>query len=168
MTMSRRFTQNVSITCLAVASLAVALPAGADELIGMPAQWMQNNSLWTMERPEGDFVAGVAVHLPGHVVYGCYALATHPTTGEVWALLGDRSNARLLCKIDPATGEATLIGTTSGASRRFATLAFNDDGGILYGATGQGGVNQNTLFSLSPDISSDHREKRIEKASFAL
>ena len=49
-------------------------------------------------------------------------LATHPTTGELWALLKlAGQNGRELVIIDPGTGAATSVGDTGD---RFAGLAF--------------------------------------------
>ncbi len=48
--------------------------------------------------------------------------------------------------VDPNTGVATSVGDTGTG---FAGIAFNGDGSLLYGVTGDGGSPSETLFSLS-------------------
>ncbi|MGA1870255.1 MAG: right-handed parallel beta-helix repeat-containing protein [bacterium] len=86
----------------------------------------------------------VQITLEGEKVEGGKGLAMDPTTGLLWAVLKLYSGERELVTIDPATGSATSIGTLSDY---ISGLAF-DSVGTLYGVTGDGGDEAETLFIL--------------------
>jgi hypothetical protein len=79
-------------------------------------------------------LTSVPITLAGKVVQHATGLATHPATGELFALLvlQGQGQSRELVKVNPLTGIATSIGNTG---RNFAGLAF-DASGVLYGVTG--------------------------------
>ncbi|MCZ6619339.1 MAG: PEP-CTERM sorting domain-containing protein [Gammaproteobacteria bacterium] len=78
--------------------------------------------LRTIDSSTAATISEVAINFPGTAVDGATGLATHPDTGELWALLKLDSVFRELVTIDPATGIATSIGITN--QRGFAGLAF--------------------------------------------
>ena len=88
----------------------------------------------------------ITVCVEGQDVRGGNGLATDPLTGELWALLRlqGRGRFRELVKINATTGVATKVGNTGDA---FASLAF-DSTGTLYGITGDGAEQSETLFTL--------------------
>jgi hypothetical protein len=113
--------------------------------------------LRTVNPANGATLSSVAIALPGFTVDRANGLATHPTTGELFALLGialdatcpgsvgPLSRQRRLVKINPATGVATSIGNTGDC---FAALAFHTNG-TLYGVTGDGAGTPAALFTIN-------------------
>jgi hypothetical protein len=100
----------------------------------------------------GSTISSVAITLAGRVVSNGNGLATHPVTGELFALLTlDGQIPRQLVIINPNTGVATNVGNTGD---QFAGLAFNSSG-TLYGVIGDkksssgGGLPAETLFTLN-------------------
>src|SRR4030095_13551268 len=78
----------------------------------------------------GATISSVAITLAGRGVSSGNGLATHPVTGQLFALLKlDGQTGRQLVTINPTTGVATSIGDTGD---QFAGLAFNSSG-TLYG-----------------------------------
>jgi hypothetical protein len=86
----------------------------------------------------------LAITLSGETVNGATALARHPDTGALWAILNLVGGAKVLVTLDPETGVATLVGDPGD---KFAGLAF-DSSGTLYGVTGDGAATAETLFTL--------------------
>lgn len=79
-------------------------------------------------------------------VTGANGLAAHPNTGDLWALLKIPGGAgRALGTVDPNTGNVDVVGFTGDS---FAGIAF-DNGGTLYGVTGDGADTPSSLFTLS-------------------
>ena len=100
----------------------------------------------------GDTISSVPIALAGKIVSRGNGLATHPVTGQLFALLTlAGQTGRQLVTINPATGVATSIGNTGD---QFAGLAFNSSG-TLYGVIGDkktaagGGLPPETLFTLN-------------------
>jgi hypothetical protein len=100
----------------------------------------------------GGTISSVPITLTGKGVSFGNGLATHPVTGELFALLKlDGQTGRQLVKINPATGVATSIGDTGD---QFAALAFNSSG-TLFAVVGDkknsagGGLPPETLFTLN-------------------
>ena len=100
----------------------------------------------------GSTISSVAITLAGRGVSFANGLATHPVTGEIFALLKlDGQTGRQLVKINPITGVATSIGDTGD---QFAGLAFNSSG-TLFAVVGDkkntagGGLPPETLFILN-------------------
>jgi hypothetical protein len=117
-----------------------------------------SNLLRAIDPVTGATLSAVTITLAGQVVRNGNGLATHPTTGELFALLeivgdpacggtaGPNSRQRRLVKIDPATGVATNIGSTGDC---FAGITFHTNG-TLYGVTGDGAATPESLFTLNP------------------
>ena len=83
-------------------------------------------TLRVVDPADGSTLTSTSITLTGHSVDGATGLAAHPSTGELWALLKatpvDPPTAiRVLARLDPATGAATLVGDTGD---RFAGIAF--------------------------------------------
>jgi hypothetical protein len=84
--------------------------------------------------------------------YGTYdtGMTVHPTTGEFFVMVESAPSPtspicqHLLAKLDPATGDATIIGNTGMC---FASLAFHSNG-TLYGVTLSEGAVPPALFTL--------------------
>ena len=100
----------------------------------------------------GSTISSVAITLAGKGVSFGNGLATHPVTGEIYALLKlDGQTGRQLVTINPITGVATSIGDTGD---QFAGLAFNSSG-TLFAVIGDkkntagGGLPPETLFILN-------------------
>src|SRR6266481_2470385 len=100
----------------------------------------------------GHTISSVPITLAGKIVSFGNGLATHPITGQLFALLTlTGQSGRQLVIIDPATGVATSIGNTGD---QFAGLAFNSSG-TLFAVVGDkklsalGGLPPETLFTLS-------------------
>lgn len=108
-----------------------------------------DTQLRTLDPTTASTLARVPVTLPGVAVGGGTALARHPHTNALWAVLRSESEERVLVTLDPRTGEATRIGPVA---ELFAGLAF-DAAGILYGVTGDdrrgASTTRETLFTLS-------------------
>jgi len=86
----------------------------------------------TLIGPTGEFFAGMAFD---------------PTDGTLWASTGGNANVQDgIFTIDPATGAATLVGTT-GLGGPTPDICFDNDGN-LFGAKG-GGLNVNNLISIN-------------------
>ncbi len=100
----------------------------------------------TVDPADGHTMASVEIMLNGQGVGGATGLAVNPDTGVFYALLKS-SDTRVLATIDPETGVAQQIGDTGD---KFSSIAFDSDG-ILYGITGDGADNPETLFTLSLD-----------------
>ncbi len=105
-----------------------------------------SNLLRVVDPSSGATLASTPITLDGPFISGGNGLATHPLTGELWALVRlAGQDGRELVTVDLAAGAATRIGNTGD---RFAGLAF-DAGGTLYGITGQGAATPESLFVLS-------------------
>ena len=100
----------------------------------------------------GGTISSVPITLAGKVVSFGTGLATHPVSGQLFALLTLTGQpGRQLVTINPATGVATSIGNTGD---QFAALAFNSSG-TLFAVVGDkknaagGGLPSETLFTLN-------------------
>jgi len=88
-----------------------------------------DDSLYRIDPTNASSISSVTMTLAGESVSAGIGLATHPLTGDLWALLKIGSSDRELVTIDPFTGVATSIGSTGD---KFQGLAF-DAAGTLYG-----------------------------------
>jgi hypothetical protein len=104
--------------------------------------------LHAIDPASGATLSTVTITLAGHTVFHGNGLARHPLTNELYALVELGFRDRRLVTLDPDTGVATLIGATGGLA--WAGITFAQDG-TLYGVTGQGSPNPETLFTLDPD-----------------
>ncbi len=125
----------------AVEATTVLPAASTPTLLSIDAQ---RPFLRTIDPATGASRVVSPITLPGENIAGGNGLATHPLTGELWALLRLESGRRVLVTLDPSTGVATAIGNTD----LFAGLAF-DAGGTLYGITGVAAQAPQALFVLS-------------------
>jgi uncharacterized repeat protein (TIGR01451 family) len=142
------------VAAVLLVSLTAAAPAAA-----------QNRSLplYTLDRDTNllrsfDPLTGEEVAEPVEIFDGAeevffdggLALAVHPTTGDLFAILKVPDGEDQLAIIDPATGEATILGvpTLDGQPMdRISDLTFTSDG-TLYGITGVGEAAFNTPSTL--------------------
>ncbi len=126
------------------ALVTTVLPGTAEKsLLAIDARWDQ---LRVVEPGSGATLASVTVTLAGETVEGGTSLATHPATGELWALLRLSGQAgRELVTLDPLTGVASRVGDTGD---NFTGLAF-DAGATLYGITDRRADTSESLFVLS-------------------
>ncbi|HVU65402.1 MAG TPA: hypothetical protein VHC70_15580, partial [Phycisphaerales bacterium] len=110
----------------------------------------QSNRFYQINLDTGAATHLVAVVLPGFTVYGVNSVTASPVDGSVWGVVKTASSGsagRKLCRIDPATGNATLVGAGADLPLGFSSLSFNP-GGVLYGMTGAGGTPASTLYTL--------------------
>ncbi|MDX1407482.1 MAG: hypothetical protein R3330_05095, partial [Saprospiraceae bacterium] len=95
--------------------------------------------------------SGTVMTLAGFTVTGATGLALHPATQELFVVL-KVNGGRRLATVDPQTGVCTDIGALSTG---FAGLAFNADGSVLWGVTGDGGTPSETLFEIDQTNASE-------------
>ncbi|MCP4655721.1 MAG: DUF11 domain-containing protein, partial [bacterium] len=105
-----------------------------------------SNQLRAIDPQNGATLAAGTITLEGEPIHGGNGLATHPLTGEPWALLRLKDQeGRELVILSPAAGVAWRVGNTGDD---FAGLAFDSDG-TLYGVTGTWADTPGALFILS-------------------
>ena len=128
----------------------LSLPAYAQNILYSVSR--DDDLLRVINPSTGGTIASVAITLAGKGVAFANGLATHPVTGELFALLKlDGQTGRQLVTINPTTGVATSIGDTGD---QFAALAFNSSG-TLFAVVGDkkssagGGLPPETLFTLN-------------------
>jgi hypothetical protein len=128
----------------------VPLPAYAERILYSISR--DDDLLRVINPSSGSTISSVPITLAGQVVSFGNGLATHPVTGQLFALLTlDGQTGRQLVIINPNTGVATSIGDTGD---QFAGLAFNSSG-TLYAVVGDkrnsagGGLPPETLFTLN-------------------
>ena len=91
----------------------------------------EQNILRVIDPSDGSELDAASLSLPGKEILGIKALATHPVTGILYALLFlDSTSFRELVTIDLDTGISTSIGTTDSA-HFWQGIAF-DGSGTLY------------------------------------
>ncbi|MBI2567734.1 MAG: DUF11 domain-containing protein [Candidatus Schekmanbacteria bacterium] len=107
-----------------------------------------DGKLYVLDPETAERTSFVPIVVPGAVVAGGHGLATHPQTGELWALLELFGQTGYeLVVLDSATGQARRIGNTAD---RYVALAFSE-AGTLYAMTDQTTVSAPTerLFVIS-------------------
>ena len=82
---------------------------------------VSSDELHALNPLTGATLTTVNVTVGGNPVDGCNGLATHPVTGELWAIVKVGSD-RMLATINTATGVATVVGPLSD---KFAGIAFS-------------------------------------------
>jgi hypothetical protein len=128
----------------------VPLPAYAERILYSISR--DDDLLRVVNPSTGSTISSVPITLTGRGVSFGNGLATHPVTGELFALLKlDGQTGRQLVKIEPATGVATSIGDTGD---QFAALAFNSSGTLFAVVDDKknsagGGLPPETLFTLN-------------------
>jgi hypothetical protein len=93
----------------------------------------------------GATLSATAMSVTNGRILSANGLATHPLTGELFAIVRTSNTSRSLAKLDPQTAVATVIGALPD---QFAGITF-DRLGTLYGVTGDGGNVPETLYTLS-------------------
>lgn len=106
---------------LYVTSMRTFASGGTDKVVG---------SLYTINLANATATLVAPIRMSGNTAVGITGLATHPTTGVLYGITSPQSpvNPRSLVTIDPATGDAELVGPL-GASG--SDIAF-DASGTLY------------------------------------
>jgi hypothetical protein len=128
-------------------SLTMVTPDGQRTRIGTTPNWVRGltfrgqtlygghnslvpvNSLFEIDPATGAFLSTTPVTLAGYTVASFAAMAAHPDTGELWAVLlvlELPKKSRLLTKLDPQTGDATLVGALPDFSG-ISSIAFVPD-----------------------------------------
>jgi len=102
-------------------------------------------NLFTLDPSTGKDLTATPITLAGETVFNGNALAIHPTTGELWAVLRvfSATSDRVLVTVDPS-GVATFIGDVG----RISALAF-DSSGTLFAVLGEAATPPETLVTLS-------------------
>src|SRR5262245_45493575 len=124
----------VTCACLVITfgfTAFVPLPAHAQGILYSVSS--DDDLLRIINPSTGATISSVAITVAGSGVSVANGLATHPLTGELFALvtLNGQMQQRQLVIINPNTGVATNVGNTGD---RFAGLAFNSSG-TLYAVT---------------------------------
>ncbi len=133
---------------LALGAILLARSASAGTLFGISNGYgiPANNQIYNIDPATAAVTNAVQVTLQGFTISNSVALAAHPTTGQLWAVVTTSDIVRRLIIIDPASGVATQVGPLA---KQIATLAFQADGTLL-GVTGDGALAPaETLFSIS-------------------
>jgi hypothetical protein len=115
--------------CLAIAGLTffAALSAHAGGILYSISR--DDDLLRVVDPSTGITISTVPITITGRVVSFGNGLATHPITGELFALLTlAGQSGRQLVRVNPAAGVATSIGNTGD---QFAGLAFNSSGTLF-------------------------------------
>jgi FG-GAP-like repeat len=134
--------------CACLASIALTLiavlPVYAGHILYSVSR--DDSLLRVVDPSTGATLSSVPITLAGRTVTSSNGLATHPFSGQLFALLTLVGQlGRQLVTIDPVSGVATSIGNTGD---QFAGLAFNSNG-TLFGVMGDqsvGGLPPETLF----------------------
>lgn len=90
---------------------------------------ISDDSLYTIDSNNGEILSAIPVVMDGYTVAAFISQATHPETGELWALLVVEElprKTRVLATIEPTSGVATLVGTMPAGSG-FSSIAFVPD-----------------------------------------
>ncbi len=123
--------------------LVLAKIASAQTLYSVNAD---DDQLRTIDPTTAATTSSIAITLAGKTVTGGTAMATHPMTGQLWAILKvNPGGKRVLVTINPVTGVASQIG---GDQISFAALTF-DAAGTLYADSGDGATPSETLFTIN-------------------
>ena len=148
--MRKRLMASVCVTVLLI--FMVLAPSSAHAGRTLYSISRDDDLLRVVNPSTGGTISSVPITLAGRGVSFGNGLATHPVTGELFALLKlDGQTGRQLATINPATGVATSIGNTGD---QFAALAFNSSG-TLFAVVGDkknsagGGLPPETLFTLN-------------------
>ncbi|HMT00399.1 MAG TPA: choice-of-anchor J domain-containing protein, partial [Saprospiraceae bacterium] len=103
------------------------------------------DSMWLINLDLLTVVRRLAPSLAGFTITGINGLATHPTTGEHYAILKVSGvSGRILAKINALTGVCTQIGNLGD---NFSSITFRDDG-QLFGVTGDGATVPETMYLI--------------------
>ena len=100
-----------------------------DALLGGHNSLIPVDTLWEIDPTNGEFLTTTHVTVPGYTMASFSSMATNPDTGELWAVVMVaelRRKDRLLVKLDPATGDTTLVGAFPVGSG-FSSIAFVPD-----------------------------------------
>lgn len=125
---------------LACLTLAATSAATAQDLYSVDRD---SNLLRQIDPADGSTLDSIAMDAG---VTGANGLAAHPTTGDLWGIFKVPGiSGRALGTVDPNTGSVDIVGSTGDG---FAGIAFDNDG-TLYGVTGDGANQPETLFTLS-------------------
>lgn len=101
-------------------------------------------AIHTLNPATGAVVSSVPVTSAGFNTVGMTGLARDPVSGLLYVVLRDDFGARALATLNPASGEATVVGLLADS---FAGLAFRADG-TLVGVTGDGATIPESLFRI--------------------
>jgi hypothetical protein len=131
-----------------LAALAVSGPVVAQPtLYSVSPNWAIAPDLLRVINPvDGSTISSVAMTNPDGAVLGANGLATHPVTGQLYAVLQIQGLGRTLVTVIPLTGVTASVGVLV---QSVAGLAF-DGAGTLYGVTGNGDpASPETLYTVS-------------------
>jgi hypothetical protein len=103
------------------------------------------DSLWTVDTTNFSIINRQGPTLAGFTITGMNGLAYDPTTYETYIIMKVSGvTGRVLGKIDFSTGVCTQIGNLG---QNFSSIVF-DETGQLWGATGNGSTNSETLYKI--------------------
>jgi len=157
MNISKFTTLSIAAISVLFFMLAFTPVSSAQTLYSCSAPSFNDALVSTIDPSTGATISTIDATLPGVEVNGCTGLAKDPTTGTCYMMIATPNTAdsgvpgaRLLTVLNPFTGQIRLVGNTG---QRFAGIAF-DNGGTLYGITGQQNgaqnpLNPSTLFTIN-------------------
>ncbi len=130
--------------------------AGVMLAIGLAAEASAGDFLYTVSSTDdnlrivdaytGQTTSTLQMSLTSGSIQQCNGLALNPGTLDLWVIVKvSGQQGRALGRINVTTGLITTIGTTG---QNFAGIAF-DQGGTLYGVTGDGASTPETLYTIS-------------------
>ncbi len=148
------FTQaRTCLTAILFAMLATAVPVSSDAqelLYGIDGQ---APFIDVIDPFTGSIVSSNFLFLPNLTIEYGSGLAVNPVTNEMYAavkLTTQPDTLRTLIRIDPQTGDATVIGTLT---QGIAGMTFTDSG-VLYAVSGERSDNPETLYIVDTDDAS--------------
>ena len=121
-------------------------------------------NLYTINPNNANSFTNQTITLAGKTVTGANGLATHPFTGDLYAVIKIQGQeGRELVTINPDTAVATSIGTFS---LFFSAITFND-AGVLFGITGWGDpLDNKALYTININNASATRICGIGTGNF--
>lgn len=129
---------------------------GAVLAIGLAAEASAGDFLYTVSSGDdnlrivdaftGQTTSTLQMSLTSGTIQQCNGLALNPGTQDLWVIVKVQGQTgRALGRVNVTTGLITTIGSTG---QNFAGIAF-DQGGTLYGVTGDGATTPETLYTIS-------------------
>jgi hypothetical protein len=105
------------------------------------------DSIWSVDTNTYSVVQRLAPSLAGYTITGITGMAKNPNSGTVYVVAKISAvTGRTLLKIDLPTAVCTLVGSTGNLGQNFSSITFQGD--TLWGATGNGSTNPETLFRI--------------------
>ncbi|MBK8699652.1 MAG: choice-of-anchor J domain-containing protein [Saprospiraceae bacterium] len=120
-----------------------SLPARVSKILAGASPFQ--DSMWVINLENYTIINRLGPSLTGFTITGLNGLATHPVTGQNYAILKlSGVSGRVLAKIDILTGVCTSVGNLGD---NFSSITFRSDG-QMFGVTGDGATVPETLYLI--------------------